>query len=1031
MDIRLQLVGEVRWDGRPVSGDKGRCLITTLAAAGHEGVSTGALIDELWGHDLPTHPRKALQVLVARLRKATDASVIERTPSGYRLGLPAGTVDVLVRDDLLVRAEQALDAGDPESAHQHAAKARTIGEHPAARRVAAVSASQLGNHTDALPLLDQALTDSPYDDDLMLHLLESTEAVHGPSAALARFDRYRRTLASDLGSDPGPAVRAVHQRLLSADRPVRTGLRYTATDLLGRDGDLERLRELLDSARLVSIVGIGGLGKTRLAHELASSSTSPAVHVVELAGVRSGDEVPATLASALRVRRPVAQNHRQDSTGRSLPDHLVAHLRSTPTLLVLDNCEHVVEAVADLADTLLSQVGDLRILTTSRTPLRLTAEHVYALPALAPDDATALFTRRALAVRAGTAVDPRVVGALVERLDRLPLAIELAAATVRTMTVAEIHDNIADRFVLLSSGERTAPDRHRTLLAVIDWSWQLLTPPSREALMVLSILPDGFTLSCARSMVGPTAPDAVAALADHSLLTVTERCGELRYRMLETVREFGQLRLEEHGLSAAAHRARTEWAAGLCSSWIPEIHGADQLRVIDEVRAEELNLADELRHGLPAHEPGVAPVLAVLSSFWMVRAEHLRIFSLFDPVEDYLRGITPSADTVEALRMALSVLTCTYAMVPHWKQLQEVHRVLEETGPDSTIPVVHALCRLAEVIRRHGAAVFDDNAPDLFDRMSHDPDHTVPMLAAPFLANALENAGDPFTAVEVMTRALSHEQSGDAPWLSSTHRVMLAQLHSQLGEYGPAATYAAEALPVVDQLGADEDALQCRAILAGTALARGDVDTAEQGLDAIAEAQRHGRGFGSLLVVYLGLAEIAFLRGDAARGLSLLRDAHTEGQEVRIPGFSDPDGLDPWSLLADASVLAAQAWHAPSSDPSSWRRLLDKACLACSVDRERHDFPVLGTVTFALGCWGLRHRYLGTDDAAALLALADGLAYNRFLPSLRWQPVADIIEETDPGLLAAHTGALVGRRGSTLLPTLRSRLKLIARAGNS
>src|SRR5699024_2400435 len=268
-----------------------------------------------------------------------------------------------------------------------------------------------------------------------------TEA--GPGEALLRYEEVRGRLAHDLGTDPGAALRSVHRELLAADEPVRSGVRHAATSLLGREVDLAHLRVLLERARLVSIVGTGGLGKTRLAQEIARETSVPAVYVAELASVGADAEVAAALARAVDVREAVTSRERRPA---QLPARLAERLARVPTLLVLDNCEHVVEAVADLAAFLLSQVPDLRILTTSRTPLRLTAEHVYPLDHLSGADAADLFRERARAVRPEAVHEHTDVRRLVTHLDGLPLAIELAAARVRTMSLPEILTHLSARF---------------------------------------------------------------------------------------------------------------------------------------------------------------------------------------------------------------------------------------------------------------------------------------------------------------------------------------------------------------------------------------------------------------------------------------------------------------------------------------------------------------------------------------------------------------------------------------------------------
>ena len=262
-------------------------------------------------------------------------------------------------------------------------------------------------------------------------------------------------------------------------------------------------------SRLVSVVGPGGLGKTRVAHVLAREATQPRVYFVELVGVTSGDDVLAEVGAALGVRGSVTG--RRTLTPAQLSDvrsRIAAELDTAPTLLVLDNCEHVLESVASLVALLLVTTRDLHVLTTSRAPLGLAAEQVVTLRQLAPDDASALFVQRARAARPDVDLPADAVADIVARLDGLPLAIELAAARMRTMSVEEVRRRLDDLFDLLRTRDRSAPERHRTLSAVIEWSWDLLDPGAQEAMARLSVFHDGFTPATPRSPcsapAGPT-----------------------------------------------------------------------------------------------------------------------------------------------------------------------------------------------------------------------------------------------------------------------------------------------------------------------------------------------------------------------------------------------------------------------------------------------------------------------------------------------------------------------------------------------
>ena len=422
----------------------------------------------------------------------------------------------------------------------------------------------MGAHNAALPVLEAAFAERPDDESLLADLLRSEAAVRSPAASLERYERYRRGLRDRLGADPGEQLKRIHRELLALDRPVRRGLRYDATTLIGRDGDLDRLRALTATSRVVSIVGPGGLGKTRLANAIARDAAVPIVHVVELAGVSSADDVVGEVGSVLGVRDSIQGRRILTAEQRADVRGLIAQrLAQSPGLLVLDNCEHLIDAVAGLVAFLVAATSDLHVLTTSRAPLGIAAERVYLLGELDTGDAAELFRERAVAARPNVRLPEPPVTSIVRRLDGLPLAIELAAVQVRAMSVEEIDRRLENRFALLRGGDRSAPDRHQTLLAVIDWSWNLLASGERRALRWLALFHDGFTLRAADAVLGGDALPAVQGLVGQSLLAVRETPLGVRYRMLETVREFGRMQLIDAGEDRDARAAVRRWARGL------------------------------------------------------------------------------------------------------------------------------------------------------------------------------------------------------------------------------------------------------------------------------------------------------------------------------------------------------------------------------------------------------------------------------------------------------------------------------------
>ncbi|MFF0309254.1 ATP-binding protein [Streptosporangium sp. NPDC004379] len=1059
MPIHLTLLDGVRWQGRPVVGERAQALLAALALDCRT-VSADRLVAEVWGDGEPANPAKALQVLVSRTRSVMGPASLVTEGTGYRLGVPSDRIDAGRLHALAGRAE-ALLAGNPAAAAAAAEEALTLGagalppegggplaevrrraEHDlaSARVVLARARSRSGDHGPALPGLEEAVRVRPEDEGLLADLLHSEAAVRGTGAALDRFERYRSDLRDRIGADVGPELRRVHRELLALDSPVRAGVRFDATPLLGRDEDLRRVRALLAASRVVSVLGPGGLGKTRLAHAVAREAPQPVVHFVELVGVTAPEDLVGEVGSALGVRdsvtgrRTLSPRQRADVRAR-----IAQQLDLAPALLVLDNCEHLVEAVADLVSYLAATTRELRVLTTTRSPLAIAAERVYPLPQLGTGDAARLFRDRATAARPGVRLDTGDVHAVVARLDGLPLAIELAAAKVRVMSPAEIARRLEDRFTLLRGGDRSAPSRHQTLLAVIDWSWNLLGERERRALRRLSAFPDGFALDAAEEVLGCDAPgdvpggplgdasggplgDAlgdVEELVEQSLLTVVETADGIRYRMLETVREFGRMRLDAAGETAGARAAVRAWAVGYAGRHGVRLYSPEQVDAMDRLRPEETNLADVLREAVTEPDPEAVTVLfSTLSGYWTIRGDHPRSIVLSPAVAAALAGWTPPPRLLDPARMALSMALFSIVMSSP-EEAEGPARLLSELGADSANPAVRALVTAL-------LAMVSDPEHGL-DELASGPDPLTRRIALHWLSHGRENAGDPVGAIEAARAALElvGDDGGGGPWHRAMLHAQLAGMYAHLGDSAAAAGHAAEAIPVLERLGALEDAIQLRAAFAMTVLSEGRRDEAARMIDELEALASRGAcqgAYGETMSVAAARAELALADGDVAEGLRRHRETAEALRNLRVSGT--PGGFPPWAVLGEVVALSALAQYGEGDDGADlFESLRTEALAAFRPDHVFPDLPVIGMVLAGLGVWGLLKGAMPAEEAVRLLVLADRFAYNRFTPTMRWAVLSAHAERVAPGVLSRIDAEYGERRGPDLLAEARAALE--------
>ena len=1034
MTIALRLLDGVSYDGRPVPGTRSADLLAALVLE-RAGVADSRLLEAVWA-DQPPATAKALQVQVSRVRSQCGPDVVQRYDGGYRLGLPPDAVDLWVLESSAEAARAALTVGDPQAALRAVERADVLatgvaengGEGPLSvvRRRArawgpslvrsrALALARSGREADALPDLESAHARDPDDTEVLTALLRSEAGSVGTPVALARYDSYRRDLADRLGVDPAPELQRVHRELLATDDPVRSGVQYEPDELLGRDDDLAGLRSLVRTGRLTTILGPGGLGKTRVAHVLAREATQPRVHFVELVGISSPDDVVSEVGSALGVRNSVTG--RRTLTAAQLADvraRIAQELDSVPTLLVLDNCEHVLDATASLVAFLLVTTRDLRVVTTSRSPLGIAAERVFPLSQLAPADGAELFRRRAVAVRPDADLPDDVVDEIVARLDGLPLAVELAAARVRTMSADEVRRALDDRFALLRSRDRSAPARHQTLTAVIGWSWDLLSAAEQRALSWLSVFQDGFSADAARVVLGPAGADLVEALVDQSLVAVTEHGGVTRHRMLETVREFGAHRLAAAGDGDAARAALSGWAVGLSERVRPDLFGPRQVEVVDVLDAEEANLADVLRRSLLADDAPVAvPLLAALAGLWSVTGNFPRFLAMAEVGEKVLLDWVPppELEEVTAEAVALMLMYLGFMRPDGVADLVAVLRGLPEPRRPWT-RVAREMFLGAESSADRRVAVL---------RLTEDPDRRTAAMAWQWAAIVAENEGATDDSYAYLQQALAMVDDDTTVWEEAMLHTQLAMHAFNRGRFEEGTEHARRAIPLLRRLHANDDAISMSTSVALAALRQGRLEEAHRLLDDIGEPA--ASDVTATLVRGQVSAELLLISGDVEGGLTALdRSLETVGS-FGWQGMST-NGLEPWLLIPLATALAAHAAYADTeARRTRGRELAARATTQLRRIRETPeaaiDFPVTGMGLAALGSWLLTEE-LGDERSVEagvrLVALAHGVSYNRWFPEMDWDRLERLAEGAAPGRLVAVLEEYDGRQGRELRP---------------
>jgi predicted ATPase/DNA-binding SARP family transcriptional activator len=652
VSARFQLLGPLAAlvDGEPLplSGKKPRALLAALLLEADRVVSRDRLIDALWGEDPPETARNTLQVYVSQLRKVLPDDMLETTSSGYRLAVEPAAVDAFAFAQLSEQGRTALTLGDAAGAAEALREALALWHGPALAdlvwepfaqaevvrleelRLSALedridAELALGRHGQLIGELEGLVAEHPLRERLRGQLMLALYRSGRQADALAVYARARRTLVDELGIEPGESLRRLERAILAQDASLnapqataatRRRLPTPATPLLGRERELEAVAELVraGNTRLITLTGIGGIGKTRLALELARR-LAPEFHQ------GSAVAMLATLRDPALVSRAILEAIELPEVGHDPETQLAAALAEAELLLVLDNFEQVLPAAKSVAQ-LLDSAPKLKVVVTSRAPLRIAAEREFPVPPLVDDEAAELFVSRAQAAKPNFELSEQNAAAVAEicaRLEGLPLAIELAAARTKLLPPSTLLSRLTNRLELLTGGRRDAPQHQQTLRATFDWSYDLLDESAQELFARLSVFAGGWTLAAAEAVCAATLED-LGTLVDESLVRQRETAaGEPRFSMLEIVREYALDRVTSSTERAELRRRHLDHFVELAEQAEPELAKGDQIAWFARLDDEHSNIREALAFAFETADGSSALRLVVgIRRFWQI-----------------------------------------------------------------------------------------------------------------------------------------------------------------------------------------------------------------------------------------------------------------------------------------------------------------------------------------------------------------------------------------------------------------------------
>lgn len=898
----------------PVPGVRQRSALALLALRPGTVCPADRMIDELWPGEPPRRPANALQLVVSKLRRALGGDAITTEGLGYRLALEPDDVDGTEFERLVGwgraalgdgRVEQAVEAFETglsmwrdDVALQELADLPSVSAaafHWDELRAAATEERfegllLLGHSGDLVPELKSAIRSWPFRERLRARLAIALYRSGRQAEALAALAEAHRILAEELGLVPGAELRQLESAILNHDpvllaAPQRSGgpsaptapvydagdgsagnIPPSLTSFVGRTDDLQAVADLLGRHRLVTIVGPGGSGKTRLAAEFARrhpGSFPDGTWFAGLDSILAGSEVDSVVASALGFEATDLTGPLAANPG-GLRSRLAAAVAGRRCLIVLDNCEHVIDDAAALAATLLREAPGARLLATSREPLRIGGEGVWTVTLLSRDDAVTLFGDRARAVAAefGEVDDDELVARLCDGLDRLPLAIELTAARANAFTVEQMHDRLRT-WAAIDGGERTAAPRHRSLRAATDWSHGLLFETERAVFRRLSVFAGGCSLDAAEAVCAgdqvtiDEVAGTIARLVDKSLVVAASG----RYRLLVTLADYAGERLDE-----AAERSSTAQRHARCFADLAERSLIDWRR------------------------PGGR------DQAWWLRRLHI-------DAENIRRALTWSCangDGPTAARLGIGLGWFWWHAGQAVEGLEWLERILLIDGlpPISRGGLTTWLACLAMATAQPDLAAAHASAAEVL--LADDGDPALRSVASAMRLQAALTGGDLAGALESLHRSIEANERIGEPWFQGVAAAMRAGEATVVGNLARAEQELGAAIAHLRTVGDVCTLVLAVDQLVSLLLARRAADDAEAALTEAVELCRHHGLRGWQAVTLNKLAAVRLARGDHAAARELNEASYRLAGEL---------GLRSIEAVARAGLTASGGDH--------------------------------------------------------------------------------------------------------------------------